>query len=487
MDPAIRNSKWKEEDNFQKNGKFSEEKLWITTITAGRSGAKLLHYDSDKLLRMGALFTLFCKGTVFNKALFISLLQYIFAFSIGFAIPFLQGQSWEREGGDAEFESELIKSMELITGNLRRPTMFIFGLFTSLTIGRWWAVRVGAVGKVLDAIVHVTTHLTNAVEKKKDLRPEDRDIAEQDIHKVIKLGCASIQCITQISRGDEYMKEALLSMKRDELVTEEEAALLSDCTDTVLLCWAWITTLGINILTRVGLPPPNHNPFLASVQDTSMAITRLQAFHDSQLPFPYVHMMVMLVNVHNLLISFIDGMHLCQVINGMAVAGVSEKQALSAALIVLHLLLVPTMYQGLLHICFLLEDPMGDDITDFPIRSFQVRVYDHCKTILKASHDFWEHRQAEQADRSAAVAAAAAPAAAPAPAPEKKPAPSATTALPALSQLPPEVQKAVEAEIARRFRSDMAKHVFELSASADYLTRRTAVIQRWGTLTNSKS
>merc|ERR1719329_2087574 len=52
------------------------------------------------------------------------------------------------------------------------------------------------------------------------------------------------------------------------------------------------------------------------------------------------------------------------------------------------------MYQSLLQICFLMEDPLGDDLTDFPILATQADIYVTSRDLVRACREFWQHRRA---------------------------------------------------------------------------------------------
>merc|ERR1719313_1779109 len=100
--------------------------------------------------------------------------------------------------------------------------------------------------------------------------------------------------------------------------------------------------------------------------DLRMGMEGIHTLHQylfTQMPFPYVHMITLLVNIHNLVVAFVGGLT-CGV-------RLHSKDGFGAMAQLLQVLIVPSLYQGLMLVCRLLSDPMGDDIIDFPIMDFQ--------------------------------------------------------------------------------------------------------------------
>jgi len=193
-----------------------------------------------------------------------------------------------------------------------------------------------------------------------------------------------LQTLTQKSRCNYDMAP----MVRSTLLTQAEADIIVKYHDRSQGLWSWAMCLGEDILERIGVPPPNMHPLVTECREAFAAVSRLEAYYDSQLAFCYVHMIVLLVGINNYFMSLTLG--------ASAALAWRKHDYVSFIVTIVHLLLVPTMYQALLQICFLVEDPLGDDVVDFPIVVYQRRVYKECKSILKASRSFWMSRRAAE-------------------------------------------------------------------------------------------
>merc|ERR1712224_720228 len=121
-----------------------------------------------------------------------------------------------------------------------------------------------------------------------------------------------------------------------------------------------------------------------------------------------------------------------------------------------HLLLITSIYQALLQVCFLMEDPLGHDLTDFPVLQFQLRIYNESKHVLMLTRTFWERRRALGLARPMST-----------PVPAAQPAPAA-----ALSGLEPEIVAQYERVIAKQL-AESSRCREDVLKSLDKLQRRT--------------
>lgn len=97
-------------------------------------------------------------------------------------------------------------------------------------------------------------------------------------------------------------------------------------------------------------------------------------------------MITFLVDIHNIVVAMLAGLK-------FAIAWRANRPS-GCVIEVFQLILVPTMYQGLLQICMFLSDPMGDDIIDFPILEYQITVKESCLSMLRTTRSMCESRWA---------------------------------------------------------------------------------------------
>merc|ERR1712046_42609 len=116
----------------------------------------------------------------------------------------------------------------------------------------------------MDAVTYNVAFLAGHTHRK-GLPEEEQQAIDMDIFKICKLGVASLQILCMVSR-EKFDYHSLID---DELLTEEEVEIVKGCPSAAQVIWSFICSLGGNILDRLKVPPPNHNPFYAEVQGAS--------------------------------------------------------------------------------------------------------------------------------------------------------------------------------------------------------------------------
>lgn len=349
-----------------------------TTITGFSGKVKIIRYNFGKLINIGPFLTLLMKGTVFNldKTLWINMAKYLLI--CGAAAIFLIFL-----GPDIEvFERESMPDIQRASENLQRFCPFLFGLFVSLSLGRWWIMRSDGVGAIADYMVNLSCFLTaNAVRRLPN--EEDWKLYKLVHARIVRYGMASLSCIAKESRGSTASLDDLVNLN---LLTEEEKVLMEsvDPYARAEALWCWISALSSELMEMVKLPAPNMNMLYTHIRNGIKGVHVIHQYLLTQLPFPYVHMITLLVNVHNSVVAIVAGLKFAIALQG--------GRWVECALQIVQLLIVPTMYQGLLQICMFLSDPFGEDIIDFPILEYIVEVSEASAAMAKTSRAMYVER-----------------------------------------------------------------------------------------------
>eukprot|EP00931_Biecheleriopsis_adriatica_P047600 TRINITY_DN27457_c0_g1_i1.p1 TRINITY_DN27457_c0_g1~~TRINITY_DN27457_c0_g1_i1.p1 ORF type:complete len:576 (-),score=94.25 TRINITY_DN27457_c0_g1_i1:61-1671(-) len=355
----------------------------LHTTLAGHAGKqKIIRYDFAKLINVGPFLTLFAKGTVFNidRTIFLNMTKYIIIFGIAMLnMILLDDESL------SEFSEKSLPAFEVSTGNLQRFCPFLFGLFVSTMLGRWWALRTQGVGSVADHIVNVSCFLTANAARRLP-RKSDWDLFRVEHNKVIRFGMASLSCLAWESRGGGRLEDLV----KLGFVSESEKEHLENCSPHTRaeVLWCWMGCIASELMEMVKLPAPNLNMLFNDLNAGLDGVHAVHQYLGTQLPFPYVHMICLLVDIHNIVVAITSGLKFG--------AAYSQGLAFDCVIEALQLVIVPTMYQGLLQICMFLSDPMGDDFIDFPILEYQLQVQEACQSMVETTRKICEERWAEQ-------------------------------------------------------------------------------------------
>jgi len=110
------------------------------------------------------------------------------------------------------------------------------------------------------------------------------------------------------------------------------------------------------------------------------SVDNIAMFLQTQLPFVYVHLITLLVDVNNVLFIL-----KCGVISAVAFMARDWQQLCSE---ILTCTCVPILYRGLLSISYVIHDPFGEEILDFPIGGYAAYCADCVSDVLKAQERF---------------------------------------------------------------------------------------------------
>lgn len=354
--------------NFQKQSRI--QKFTITHLAWGAAGKpKLLTYNLEKLVALGGMLTVFTRGTIFT--LDTGILQQFFEIIIGSSSIALA--MWFGIGRDQ------IPTVE--TGNLEDLAVylggfvpFVLGLYVALCLSRWWTLRVEALGNLFDAAANASMLVCCNLPNKKFSK----------IRKcVVKWGLASVVLLVKAARDDDNISD----MVPKGYLTEDEVAVIRKQSPygRAMLMWAWIMRIAQESYHQASGPPP-HAPKWLMVASTCLqardAIQTIFTYLRTQLPFTYVHLITLLVNLHNVVNTV-----KCSAVFMVAICS-EPRQNQRALYQIIMMILLPVCYQGLLTISYIIHDPFGEDLLDFPVAAYAEYVSHSCSSSMLAQHAF---------------------------------------------------------------------------------------------------
>merc|ERR1719451_66484 len=110
-----------------------------------------------------------------------------------------------------DLENVETQSLEALAEYMNGFCPFVLGLYVSLALTRWWALRVQALGSVFDAVANTALIVSCAL-------PNPEHSAVRDL--VVKWGMASIFLLVKAARGDsrdeDLAQKGLLSSQEVE-------------------------------------------------------------------------------------------------------------------------------------------------------------------------------------------------------------------------------------------------------------------------------
>lgn len=331
-----------------------QNKNRVTTVVVGEGGChKILRYDMKLLVQYSACATVCTKGTVFTMdsttlrttCLMVLLLLTVSAFTV------------LAHAADLDKLAKLeIDPLEALANQVSAFVPFVLALFVSLTLSRWWALRVTALGKVFDSLANTCMIVAS----------ELNDLRWKEVRTgVMKYGMASIELLVQAAREDEDI-ESLVEL---DLLTDIEAEFMKEYElpwQRPMVVWAWIMHIVSDAMDHDKTPAPSRQAVIGQCLAARDGMANINMYLDTQLPFAYVHLITLLVNVQNILMAIKSGLKFATALpTGDPL--IMIQQVATTAIIVF-------IYQALLTIAYTIMDPFGDDVLDFPIRAYKAYV-----------------------------------------------------------------------------------------------------------------
>jgi len=289
------------------------------------------------------------------------------------------------------------KSLEQLTEQLNRLVPFLLGLFIALCLRRWWTMRSQYLQTIFSSSAQLSFWLRMVL-------PSKTSWVRERVERDCLLGHKLVYLCTQGNQD-----RIILNLLRDEgLLTECEYHRLDSKSallplgarapdgvydlDLATLPFMWsahliyrIYTFGVRTKGAYGIniAPPVLVKMLSFCMDARTSIENIEMQLSSPLPFPYVHLVCLLVHISSVCACVKAGIML-------GTDGEATVQQMVCEMVVV--ISVNALYGGLLCLAVVLSDPFGSDVIDFPSSMFQHRLW---KAQHYASHFCPEDRDVD--------------------------------------------------------------------------------------------
>lgn len=354
------------------------EDRFLVHVGVTETGKKIHWYNFKKLVKYSAVTMMFTTGTIYRMTndIWFQMSGYFAVFIVAVLTAFAIDI-----GGDSE-ESGLDDLVD-ISENIQMLCPFLFGMFVSTTLKRWWSIRTDAIGKCADHLVNLSGMVASLGVR---ILHADADwsVFLENHERLVNYGLASMS-FAAIESGEGVDIDHPVRMG---YLTSEEFECLRDCSDRshAATIWCWIGAVASELLEMCKVPPPNFNVMLQEVRMGVAGIHTLHHYVRTPLPFPYIHLITFLVNLHNFLMAFVAGFRFT--------AAWAKGHTIVQVFDVFQFLVVPILYQSILLVCVEIMDPMGRDIIDFPVRLMQLETASACFEQTRTTRRMYDELRA---------------------------------------------------------------------------------------------
>lgn len=311
----------------------------------------ILNYNPTKLFSYGFINprgSVFCKGTVLRTLAMASAGTFV-------ALPVFE--CGDTKDGYTFCFPILTSSEGLIFASL---VSFLLGLFISTTFSRWWAIR-EKLGVIMNNTAYETMLLTNFV--------VNEESSQNSVRTIIRwLNLAHSLVYKHANRDSDFSRLA-----KEKLVTPEEIEKLQSYGVPPAMVYGWCMKAVKDLINQNKINSAVVGSAINCIGASFMATQELLAFINTQMPYAYLHLLAITTKIHLAFIIFYGG--------GIISSGIQGDDWTRIALGYTIIITNNFIYEGLLHIHSALENPLGDDVGDFPKHNFASNTRALCHSL----------------------------------------------------------------------------------------------------------
>jgi len=317
-------------------------------------GRHILHYDMDDLIGWKGL--TYVWGTIWTSAsVWEKLITNIIIFTVVAIITFYYSGS-----------PKSTKYLNRIIRYLNMSVAFLISLYVSKTVQRWWSVREDCLGLLWTSILNLQQILSVY------LKEED----EHFKYLILRYGLLSHALIYKQAQITSHHLEDLLKMG---LLTPEELVNLKPLPFKAQAVWVWqMQLLNHLIWEKEKLPKGLVKNITDQLMNGRDSIRRMFSFIESQVPYPYIHLLAFIIHIFHLILPVVAGINFSVVIKNQT------EHPFSTVVAIFMVLFFTVIYQGILDISDQLENPLGDDEIDFPRMAYHLSMKECGEAFITA-------------------------------------------------------------------------------------------------------
>lgn len=350
--------------------------FWWTASPGG--SRQLVRYDFENLQAWAAVPFMLCCCSIFRLRRSHGL-QFLMQAGI---MAIVCGGIRTRAFSEEYMEQVRVDTQGVIamTESLGKLVPFFLGLFISVCLSRWWTMRSQYLQPIIAASVQLSFWLRATLPSEVSWV---RERVEKDCLLGLKLVFLCAQGKQSEAQLDKLRSEGLLTTEEYKLLQERVDSLPDEARthaavfdfDLAALPFTWAAHRLYRVFmfgTRTGgtkginLPVPIIVKMLAACMEAKSCVAKVEMMLQSPLPFPYTHLVCLLVHFTAVITSAKVGLVL-----GTA-STLTNAQICCEAFTVLA---VNALYTGLLCLAAVLMDPFGDDLVDFPAALLHQRLW----------------------------------------------------------------------------------------------------------------
>jgi len=300
---------------------------------------------------------------------------------------------------EANFTSGIKDFVDLcVTG-----IVFLLGGFVTQSLSRWWTIRTNCVGGLWNALGNLSMLATSMWPTNSPEHREARELVAR-----YSLLCFNLLFVdAQAADTREPIGESIKKLEANRLLLPEEGKVLEPLPARPTIVVGWLAAFFENALSpkstmACAFSPTNcdngrYSTIMKCVLDARTAINLGQSHLQCQLPYGYIHLILVIVHATCIANSMYSGIHLGSVIRQGVDNGSGPELFIPLILIrCLRIVFVPLLLDGMMVIGTVIANPLGDEADDFPSGSYMEELEDECLAVAAAIESFHPSKMVRQ-------------------------------------------------------------------------------------------
>jgi len=252
----------------------------------------------------------------------------------------------------------------------------LLAFYTSIAVGRWWVIRAAGVGGIKAAEMELQMLVSQMVTTETQVLEAIRRYARASLVLVFLWRRKLID--------DESVKRELTEAR---LLTDQEADQLLKCRNGPKhaclheVIWAWQTAIVVSLHQAKKIKSDQLlRTLLERCGDGRMAVQVIHTHLAVRIPMQYVHLLGVLVKMHNFVLSLIMG--------ALFGAAFRNGEYIIMCQLFGRTLILPLLFNAILLINAELSDPFGGSPSDFPGQALSNDLEKTGNSFVTAAHNF---------------------------------------------------------------------------------------------------
>jgi len=274
--------------------------------------------------------------------------------------------------------------------------IFLLGGFVTTTLGRWWFIRLNAIGGLCQSLASVSLITTSVFSTASACDKEARLLVARYALLVFALLFAEAQEHSNDDAG-LGMDKRLAALQTGGLLLPAELEALRGVPGKAVMALTWLASFwetafnpksGKAVSAAIAARNCDNGRYSSvygQLFNARQHIVETDAYLNTPLPYGYMHLILIVVHVTSLATSIYCGINMGVTLHDECNVHAPAGDWVPFIIVrVMRIVFIPVLLKGLLVVCDVISNPMGDDEDDLPAGALLEHMEDEILAGIRA-------------------------------------------------------------------------------------------------------